>query len=541
MKLLLLQPPVQDFYDTDVRLQPIGLAYLKAAVRKHLPNIRVVVRDYHHGHGRRTLPLPPELRDLRDYYAADDKSPFSSFFHYFHFGADFETIAEEAAKERPDLIGLSSLFSPYYREVLRCAAAIKKRIHVPILLGGPHVSAMPEFMLSHPEVDFVIRGEGERPLVELLRALGRRKGLDRVPGLGFKKKGALHLNPEGRPYSVRALRVPDLSDLPRERYLFEGRPLCFIITSRGCPYRCSFCSVHRTFGHAYRERSARDILGEMKQRYREGYRVFDFEDDNFTLNKKRTTALCKKIIRSFPKKDVRLTAMNGVCYWTLDDEVLGTMREAGFTHLNLSLVSSNQALLRKLRRPLWTEKYAAVVTKAAALGFKTVAYQILGLPGETVLSMVRTLRLNAKLPVLLGASPFYLTPGAPVAATFGPLSEADIFKARLTALAIANPVADRGDIYTLFITTRILNFLKGIEFEHPAVPLEKALRIARVRDERSHTGVMLLRKLLHQKRLFAMTPAGRVPLPRFKPELFFKVWGELDRIMTQQNRTILIH
>src|SRR5258706_95182 len=101
MKLLLLQPPVQDFYDTDIRLQPLGLGYLKAAVERHLADVKVVVKDYHQGWGRRTLPVPPELEYLKEFYPWPDQSPFSSFFHYYHFGAPFEKIADDVASEKP--------------------------------------------------------------------------------------------------------------------------------------------------------------------------------------------------------------------------------------------------------------------------------------------------------------------------------------------------------------------------------------------------------------------------------------------------------
>jgi len=341
MKVLLLQPPVRDFYDTDIRLQPIGLAYIKAAIQKHLPEVRVLVRAYHHSKHRKTLPLPKELSYLKEFYAQDDKSPFSSFHHYYHFGTDFETIANEVAKEKPDLVGISSLFAPYYREALACAAAIKRKLNVPVVFGGSHVSTMPEFTLSHPEVDFVIRGEGERPWVEFLKTRLKKRPFSHVPNLGYKKGGRIILNPCVENDPVNELPFPDLSDLPKENYLFEKKPLCFIVTSRGCPYRCAFCSVHQTFGHRYRRRSTDNILEEMMLRYREGYRVFDFEDDNFAFDKKETLALCKKIARAFPSKDVQLLAMNGICYWTLDREILTAMRRAGFTHLNLSLVSTN--------------------------------------------------------------------------------------------------------------------------------------------------------------------------------------------------------
>ena len=165
MKIILLQPPIQDFYDTDIRHQPVGLCYLKAAIKKYLPEVEAEVRDYHHGWGRKSIGLPRELRYLRDIFSRPDKSPFCGFYHYYHFGADFEVIGREIAAAKPDLVGISSLFSPYYREVLDSAAAIKNHYEVPIVLGGAHASACPEMMLASPAVDYVIRGEGERPLI----------------------------------------------------------------------------------------------------------------------------------------------------------------------------------------------------------------------------------------------------------------------------------------------------------------------------------------------------------------------------------------
>ena len=541
MKVLLLQPPVQDFYNTDIRLQPVGLAYLKAAAAKYLPEIEILIRDYHHGWGRRTIPLPRELAYLKNYYSKDDKSPFSTFHHYYHFGADFETIAEDVAKEKPDLVGIASLFAPYHREALRCAEAIKARYPVPILLGGAQVSAMPEHMLAHPSVDFIIRGEGEKPWVQFLKAFKKQRGFGNIPNLGYKKEGCLILNPRKENFQIETLPFPDFSDLPKDHYVFEKKPLCFMITSRGCPYRCAFCSVHKTFGRRCRRRSAHSILTEIHQRYAEGYRVFDFEDDNLTFDRHEMVVLCEKLIKDFPKKDIQLLAMNGVCYWTLDRVILGQMRQAGFTHLNLSLVSTNTELLKGVLRPNPLKKYRAVVENAVELGFKVVAYQILGLPGDTLPSMIRTHIFNSRLPVLLGASPFYLIPHSPIALQFPEPSETDIFKARLTAMAIETKDFKREDLYTLLITTRILNFLKGISLNASKTRLSKALAIAEKQDNRSATGVEVLRKLLKEIIFYASTSNGLEPLPRFKPELFFQLWRKLDIIKTQEQKTIRIH
>jgi len=155
----------------------------------------VVIKDYHQGWGRRTIPLPHDLAYLKEYYAWPDRSPFSTFFHYYHFGADYKTMALEIVREKPDLVGISALFTPYHREVWQSAEALKERLNVPVLLGGAHVSAAPELMLGHPAVDWVIRGEGEKPLVELLRAILQGRALSGLPNLGFKKEGRVILNP----------------------------------------------------------------------------------------------------------------------------------------------------------------------------------------------------------------------------------------------------------------------------------------------------------------------------------------------------------
>src|SRR5262245_30330072 len=204
MKVLLIQPPVQDFYDTDVRLQPIGLSYLKAAVKKHLPDIEVVIKDYHAGCGRRTVAIPKELRYLTDYYSVADKSPFSTFHQYYHFGKSFDEIESEITEIRPDVVGISSLFTPYYREVLEVAARVKKRLDVPVIVGGSHASAVPDSLLSSPNIDYVIRGEGEKGLVEFLRYLRGQKRIEEVSNLVCKKDNEYVLNQLGDDYSIRS-------------------------------------------------------------------------------------------------------------------------------------------------------------------------------------------------------------------------------------------------------------------------------------------------------------------------------------------------
>jgi radical SAM superfamily enzyme YgiQ (UPF0313 family) len=395
-------------------------------------------------------------------------------------------------------------------------------------------------MLNHSSVDFIIRGEGEKPLVEFLKAWIERKPYDQVPNLGFKKNGQLILNAMEENFPIQDLPCPDLSDLIQENYLFEKRSLSFIITSRSCPHRCSFCSVHSTFGTKYRRRSPENVLEEMKERYKSGTRVFDFEDDNLTFYMDEMRILLKEILEAFPKKDIQLVAMNGISYLSLDKELLQLMKKAGFTHLNLALVSSDVTVRETTKRPHTLEKYLSVVQEAHRLNFKIVSYQIVGLPNETLESMVQTLIFAARLPVLLGASMFYLTPNSPIAKNFPERSEEDIFKSRLTAMAIETDQFTREDLYTLFITTRIINFLKGLQFQEKEISLGKALEETCHKDDRSDIGAEILKKLIIEKTLYAATNQGLKPLSKFKTPLFFNIWNTLNHVVTLNGNIINI-
>lgn len=532
MKLVLLQPPVQDFYDTELRLLPLGLGYLKAAVREHLPETEVVVRDFRQGRGRRTVPLPRELAHLRAYYPFADRSPFSTFHGYYHFGAPFDELAEEIAEDRPDVVGISSLFSAYHREVLRCAEVVKERLQVPVVIGGGHASAAPRSLLRNPAVDYVIRGEGERPLVELLRNLWTGGDLGRVPNLGFRREGEVILTPREENFPLTALPAPDLSDLAPGRYRLGKKPLATLVSSRGCVHRCSFCAVRATFGPGYRRRAAADVVAELRTRWDEGYRAFDFEDDNLTADEEAAKELFRAILREFGEGALAFHAMNGVSWTALDRELLGLMARAGFTQLNLSLVSRDPRVRERAGRPHSLRGFREVVEMATALGLRVVAYQILGLPGEDPESTAWTLAYLGRLPVLVGASPFYLAPGSPLAEGSPEPGEAALVTARLTALGADPEPAARDAVYTLLVTARILNFLKALPVDGEVVPLSGALAGAREAGGRVALGAELLEHLLTGGILFGATGQGLRPLYRFRPEIFQAVWSRLGRVET---------
>ena len=228
-------------------------------------------------------------------------------------------------------------------------------------------------------------------------------------------------------------------------------------------------------------------------------------------------------------------AMNGISYLSLDDELLDLMYRAGFSQLNLALVSSDKTVRETTKRPHTLEMYLNVVQKAYQLGFKIVSYQILGLPNESLDSMIQTLAFNARLPVLLGASPFYRIPNSPIARGIE-MNESDFVRARLTALASETDHFTRDDIYTLFITTRILNFLKGLNLAACSSLVE--LMAHAWPDIRTRVGFESLCLLAGSDRLHFRTKASIVPNQHFRTELFRRVLSDAQSIACQ-NGTII--
>jgi radical SAM superfamily enzyme YgiQ (UPF0313 family) len=244
------------------------------------------------------------------------------------------------------------------------------------------------------------------------------------------------------------------------------------------------------------------------------------------------------LITEFPTTDLRLVAMNGISYLSLDLEILELMKKAGFRSLNISLVSSHDDVLARLKRPHTLSKYLDVVDQAHGLGFDIVSYQILGIPYETIDDMVDTMSLMASLPVLIGASIFYLTPGCPIAAEFPDMTESDIFKARSTAMAIETDQFRRDDLYTLFITARIINFLKGLPLKGEKVSLQDALEQAEQGEQREKTGAQILRRLFDERRLYATTKGGFEVLSGFNADIFMKVWMKSQTVRAQNGSQI---
>jgi len=465
MKILLIQPPVQDFYRTSIRTQPIGLAYLAASIRDHGYELEILDCQTEK---KRSIPIASELSYLRNFYPSNDQSPFKLYSGYYHFGMEWEEIGRKIRDSKADVFGISSSFTPYHGEALEIAGIIKqwdkKKI---VVMGGAHVSCDPEGVLQSPFVDYVILGEGEGRFPILLDQIGkgRIKHFEEIDGVGYRKNGEIQINAlqnfiqdlDSLPYPAREL-------LDLDRYRMRKKRSTMIITSRGCPHGCAYCSAHLVMGTSFRTRAPEAIVQEMVECQKKyGIRIFDIEDDNFTFDQHRARQLMNLIIEKFGEEKIELSAMNGVSFASLDEELLMLMKKAGFKTINLSYISTNPSTKERMRRPKAKTEFDEILKEAERVGLSVITYAILGMPGQTIEEMVDTLIYLMGNRVLIGPSIYYPTPGTPL---FGRCRQDDVLPPhecqwRSSAFPIETREFSRIDLVTLFRLARVINFIKG--------------------------------------------------------------------------------
>jgi tRNA A37 methylthiotransferase MiaB len=464
MKVLLIQPPIRDFYRTSIRTQPIGLTYLAASLREHGQEVEILDGQTE---TKRSLPIPSELSYLKEFYPSYDRSPFKLYSGYYHFGMGWNDIRRHVEESGADVFGISSSFTPYHQEALEIARIIKTwdRRKV-VVMGGAHVSCDPAGVLQSPFVDYVILGEGELRFPFLLERIAEKvENHGEEDGIGWKVNGTARINPL-RTFIEKLDRISfparDLLDL--DRYRIRKKRSTMIITSRGCPHRCAYCSAHLVMGPSFRTRSPRAILREMVEcRNRYGIEIFDIEDDNFTFDRRRAKELMRMIIETFGEESLELSAMNGVSFASLDRELLSLMKKAGFGTVNLSWVSTDPALKEEMNRPGLSTDFDQILRDVEAAGLGAVVYAIYGMPGQRVEEMVETLAYLMGRRVLIGPSIYYPTPGTPLfmKCEIGGMLPSHPSQWRSSALPVETAYFSRLDLVTLLRLARTVNFIKA--------------------------------------------------------------------------------
>jgi len=310
----------------------------------------------------------------------------------------------EIAKEigNVDIIGITAM-TPFINSAIKVAKEIKKgKSDSTVIVGGAHVTVLPEETLSNvPEIDVIVRGEGEETAIELYDALKSGDSLQNVRGITYRDNGIIKSTPI-RPLiaGLDSLPFPAYHLLPLHRYKLHpphGRKLPFMamLTSRGCPYNCVFCSKP-IFGRKFRSQSPQRIASEIdylgvKFKIKE----IAFYDDLFTLDKKRIANLAEE----FKKRDLSIPWTCETRVDLVTEELLKAMKQAGCYMIAYGIESGNQTILNNLRKKITIEQVRKAVKMTHDTGIQSIGYFMLGSPGETPATIRQTIDFANYLPL----------------------------------------------------------------------------------------------------------------------------------------------
>lgn len=310
-------------------------------------------------------------------------------------------LRRELEEYRPQLVGVTcvTLNYPIARRMLKVCKDFDPTIFTTI--GGPHVTfALEDTLLSSPWIDAVVMGEGEKTVVELARALAEGRDIRHVSGIAFAD-GDRVFKTSLRPLveNLDQLPFPARDLLPMARYLALGTP-CTVITSRGCPYSCIFCSGHRMFGPRVRFRSPGLVVDEIERLRRDfGLPKINIVDDTFTLNHNHTRAVCEEMLRRNLKMKWSVFARVD----RISEDLAHLMNRAGCEWVLFGVESADEGILKTIKKGTTPEDVRHGVKIATEAGINVFNSFILGLPGESPETAQKTLAFGDELYQKYGA------------------------------------------------------------------------------------------------------------------------------------------
>jgi anaerobic magnesium-protoporphyrin IX monomethyl ester cyclase len=400
MKVLLINPP-QIFYpssDAPAGNLPLGLMYIAAVLDK--AGYKVEILD-----------------------AFMTGASFQKVGEMLEVGMPYDRIRDEVQRRKPDIVGIANPFTSQTDNAVRVANLVKA-VNPAILtvVGGPHVTVVPaEFLEEARSVDVAVIGEGEYTMLDIASLFEGHKDLSTVQGIAYRKGNAVVVNsPRTAIKNLDELPYPAYHLVDMEQYLnpknieyrsFKNRALS-MITSRGCPFNCCFCSVHLHMGKMFRAHSADYVVNHIEHvvsKYR--VKTIFFEDDNLTFDLKRFEAICDRII----EKGIKFAweTPNGIRADFLTFSLLKKMKKSGCQSVFFGIESGDQYVLDNIiGKSLKLKDVIKVAKMCKEIGLKTGAFYIIGFPCEKKENMLKTvnLALRLKRDFDVGMHLFFATP-----------------------------------------------------------------------------------------------------------------------------------
>lgn len=267
------------------------------------------------------------------------------------------------------------------------------------IVYGSHPTFMPLYTLEKKGIDFVIQREPERVALDLIKALSTgEKDIKNIKGIGFVQKNRVVITPPAPLIEdLDELPIPDRSLLPKNidyyNPIVKKLPYTTMITSRGCPGRCTFCSVPFFYGNKIRWMSVKRVMDEIDQIVRMGYKEIFFRDEMFTASRKRVMEICERII----KKNYKLKWIASTRADMINEEMLKIMKQAGCHMIRVGVESGSQKVLNNIKKGTRLEQVETLFRLTNKLKIDTHAHLMVGMTGETKEDVEKTIKLILKI------------------------------------------------------------------------------------------------------------------------------------------------
>jgi radical SAM superfamily enzyme YgiQ (UPF0313 family) len=317
-------------------------------------------------------------------------------------GKNYNDVLSSVNSFKPDIIGFTCT-TPLFSMAYTMAEKIKRETGIPIIIGGPHVTVAPKDIVKpQGPFDYAICGEGEKPMLELVRTLvDGKKDFHKIAGLIYKENSDKIVTiPKSPPtQDINEIPWPDREALMLDGYTWSvpGKGIerfTTLMTDRGCPFSCTFCSAHTVFGKKMRYRDVSDVVEEIDYLVNKlKITHISLIDDTLTLNRNRVKEMCREII----KRKIVFTWEGWTRANTIDEELVKIMKDAGFVRVSFGIESGSPKILKIIKKGINLDDIVKGYNIMKKMGIETRGSVMLGHPYETKKTAYETLNFIKKL------------------------------------------------------------------------------------------------------------------------------------------------
>jgi len=399
VRILLIDPPFKRFTGFVNFYFPIGIAYL-ASVLRNAGN-EVVIFDVDATKKGTDIDFCDEYKKLELYRQGLNDNNHVVW-------VEMKRVLEDVD---PDLVGITAM-TPKFGSVLKTADIVKQfNPDLRVVVGGPHPTLLPEHTLKSRNIDIVVKGEGEKTFLYIVRSLRNNGNLHVVRGISYRQNGQVCHNPP-QPYIKELDEIPfPARDLLMNRKNYSSEDMGVMMTSRGCPFDCSYCC--HMWQKKVRNRSIYNIIAEIRE-VKSAYQTtqFEFKDDSFTLNRKRMFDLCERII----SEKLRINWSCSTRVNLLDEQLIKIMKRSGCNVVKLGIETGSEKILEETKKGV---TFGQIRRAADLLNKHKVfwsGYFMMGLPTESEQDIRKTYEFMKEL------NPYYAGLGL-----YNPFPKTDLF------------------------------------------------------------------------------------------------------------------